>query len=44
VKQVGAEKALGVLCSCKNKADAELKVATYEREAVAAAIKATEAI
>jgi hypothetical protein len=44
VKQVGVEKARGVLCSCKNKADADLKVATYEREAAAVAIKATEAI
>jgi hypothetical protein len=35
---------LGILHECKNKADAELKVATYEREAAAAAIKATEAI
>jgi len=27
---------LGILCECKNKADAEMKVATYEREAAEA--------
>ena len=38
VKQVGAEQTLGVLCECKTKADAEAKVAEYEREAATGAI------
>ncbi len=33
---------LGILCECKNKADAEMKVATYEREAAEAMAAAQE--
>jgi len=41
IKQVGKET---VLNACKNKADAELKVACYERDAVAAKAKAGKAV
>ncbi len=33
---------LGILCECKNKADAEMKVATYEREAAEAMAAAVD--
>jgi hypothetical protein len=33
---------LGILCECKNKADAEMKVATYEREAAEAIAAAVD--
>jgi len=33
---------LGILCECKNKADAEMKVATYEREAAEAMAAAAD--
>lgn len=35
---------LGILCKSKNKAEVELKVATYEREAKQAKAKAANAI
>jgi hypothetical protein len=35
IYKVGEEKDLGILCECKSKADAELKIASYERDHVA---------
>jgi hypothetical protein len=35
IYKIGEERALGILCECKTKADAELKVASYERDHVA---------
>lgn len=35
IYKVGEEKAMGILCECKSKADAELKIASYERDHVA---------
>ncbi len=35
IYKVGEEEALGILCECKNRADADLKIASYERDHVA---------